>query len=323
MLNLLKPFGDDREKALVGDLVNYMTLTETDGPSREQELEEKLKVCDILQADVDIRVDKTFLEKAPNLKYILCTSIGVDYIDLDAAAEQQVIVANNPDFCVVAVAEYAVGLMYAIMRRIPEGAAAATSGNWEKRNSLEQSELFGKTLGIIGFGKIGRDVARQALGIGMKVHVRVNEPDPLNKAEKIREIGAIPMSLQEVLASSDVLSLHVPMTDSTKDLIGWAELEQMKDGAYLINVARGGVVNEEALLKALDSGKLAGAAMDVLEKEPPENSHPLLTYKKDNLILTPHAAWFTTEAEKKNDDFFVQQVKDIVNGTTPKGIVNR
>lgn len=323
MLNLLKPFGDDREKALVGDLVHYMTLTEAEGPSREKELEEKLKICDILQADVDIEVNEALLKKAPRLKYVLCTSIGVDYVDLEAAEKRQVIVANNPDFCVVAVAEYAVGLMYAIMRRIPEGIEAVNSNHWEKRNGMEQTELFGKTLGIIGFGKTGRDVARQALGIGMNVHVRVNDPDPHNKAEQVRKMGAIPMTFDQVLSSSDVLSLHVPITGATKDLIDEKELRAMKDGAYLINVARGGVVNENALLKYLNNGKLAGAAMDVLMDEPPNQDNPLLNYEKNNLIITPHAAWFTSEAEQKNDRYFVQQVRDIVSGATPKGIVNK
>lgn len=323
MLNLLKPFGDDREKALVGELVNYMTLTEPEGPAREKELEEKLQLCDILQADVDIQVDEALFKRAPNLKYVLCTSIGVDYVDLEAAAKRKITVANNPDFCIVAVAEYAIGLMYAIMRRIPEGAGAVKANNWNARSRMEQTELLGKTLGIIGFGKTGRDVARQALGIGMKVHVRIHEPDFHNKAEQVRNLGAVPMSFEEVLATADVLSLHIPMTEGTRDLIGEAELKAMKDGAYLINVARGGIVDEHAVLKYLRNGKLAGAAMDVLEEEPPAMDHPLLNYEADNLIITPHIAWYTSEAEQKNDDFFIQQVKDIVNGSTPKGVINQ
>ena len=322
MLNMLKPFGDDGEKVLVGDLVNYMTLTETEGPAREKELEEKLRICDILVADVDIKVNESLMEKAPKLKYVLCTSAGVDYVDLEAATRRNIIVANNPDFCVVAVAEYAVGLMYAIMRRIPEGAAAVAANNWQKRELLEQKELFGKTLGIIGFGKTGKDVVRQALGIGMKVHVRVHEPDLGNKADEIRAMGAIPMNFDQVISSSDVLSLHVPMTDDTRNLIGEREFERMRDGAYLINVARGGVVNEEALLKNLNNGKLAGAALDVLIEEPPTSRHPLLNYQGDNLIITPHAAWFTSEADQKNNAYMIKQVTDIVQGNTPQGIVN-
>lgn len=323
MYNLLKPFGDDREKRLVSKYVNFMALTEIEAAAREKELEEKLKVCDILQADVDINVNEALFEKAPNLRYVLCTSIGVDNVDLNAASKRNIIVANNPDFCVVAVAEYAIGLMYAVMRKIPEGVKAVGANHWDKRNTMEQTELYGKTLGIIGFGKTGKDVARQALGIGMNVHVRIHNPDPRKKAAAVRALGAVPMTLQEVLASSDVLSLHVPMTEETKNLIGEEEFKAMKDGAYLINVARGGVVNERALLNYLNNGKLAGAAMDVLMEEPPAPEHPLLNYQKENLLLTPHAAWFTAEASQKNDDFFIEQIKAIIKGCEPKGIVNK
>ena len=155
----------------------------------------------------------------------------------------------------------------------------------------------------------------------MNVHVRVNDPDPHNKAEAVRKMGAVPMHLQDVLSSSDILSLHVPMVAGTENLIDEPEFQVMKEGAYLINVARGGVVNESALLKYLENGKLAGAAMDVLMEEPPKPGNPLLNYQKENLIITPHAAWFTSEAEQKNDDFFTQQVRDIVNDAVPKGII--
>ena len=163
MMNMLKPFGGDEEKTFLEDIVNYMTLTETEESAREKELEEKLKVCDILQADVDIEVNKEIFEKAPNLKYVLCTSVGVDYVDTEEASKRGIIVANNPDFCNVAVGEYTIALMYAGLRRIPKGMKAVAEGNWDAREYMEQTELFGKTLGIIGFGKIGKDVARQAL----------------------------------------------------------------------------------------------------------------------------------------------------------------
>lgn len=323
MYNLLKPFGDDREKALVGDLVNFLSLTKPEGPEREKELEEKLKICDILQADVDIRVDEALFQKAPNLKAVFCTSIGVDYVDLEAATRRNIIVANNPDFCVGAVAEYAVGLMYALTRRIPEGARAVREGRWEERGRLGGTELFGKNLGIIGFGKTGREVARQALGIGMKVYVKVNNPDPHNKAKQIRDMGAEPASMEEVLRKSDILSLHVPLAGETRNLMGEEQFARMKEGAYLINVARGGVVDESALLKNLENGKLAGAALDVLLEEPPSKENPLLMYEGENLILTPHVAWYTREADDKNDRYFIEQVKAFVNGNSPNGIVNK
>lgn len=304
-------------------MVNFLSLTEPEGPAREKELEEKLKICDILQADVDIQVDEALFQKAPNLKAVFCTSIGVDYVDLEAASKRNIIVANNPDFCVGAVAEYAIGLLYAITRRIPEGVQAVRDGRWEDRGQLGGTELFGKSLGIIGFGKTGREVARQALGIGMKVNVKINNPDPHNKAQQVRDMGATPMTMEEVLRNSDILTLHVPLAGETRNLIGEEQFRQMKEGAYLINVARGGVVDENALLANLENGKLAGAALDVLLEEPPSKGNPLLRYQGNNLILTPHMAWYTQEAEDKNDQYFIEQVRDFVNGNTPKGIVNK
>ena len=304
-------------------MVNFLSLTEPEGPAREKELEEKLKICDILQADVDIQVDEALFQKAPNLKAVFCTSIGVDYVDLEAASKRNIIVANNPDFCVGAVAEYAIGLLYAITRRIPEGVQAVRDGRWEDRGQLGGTELFGKSLGIIGFGKTGREVARQALGIGMKVNVKINNPDPHNKAQQVRDMGATPMTMEEVLRNSDILTLHVPLAGETRNLIGEEQFRQMKEGAYLINVARGGVVDENALLANLENGKLAGAALDVLLEEPPSKGNPLLRYQVNNLILTPHMAWYTQEAEDKNDQYFIEQVRDFVNGNTPKGIVNK
>lgn len=304
-------------------MVNFLSLTEPEGPAREKELEEKLKICDILQADVDIQVDEALFQKAPNLKAVFCTSIGVDYVDLEAASKRNIIVANNPDFCVGAVAEYAIGLLYAITRRIPEGVQAVRDGRWEDRGQLGGTELFGKSLGIIGFGKTGREVARQALGIGMKVNVKINNPDPHNKAQQVRDMGATPMTMEEVLQNSDILTLHVPLAGETRNLIGEEQFRQMKEGAYLINVARGGVVDENALLANLENGKLAGAALDVLLEEPPSKGNPLLRYQGNNLILTPHMAWYTQEAEDKNDQYFIEQVRDFVNGNTPKGIVNK
>lgn len=319
MLNMLKPFGGDEEKDFLQDIVNYMTLTEADEASRERELNEKLKICDILQADVDINVNEELLDKAPNLKYVLCTSVGTDYVDLEAASKRGIIVANNPDFCNVAVGEFTMALMYAVMRRIPCGIKAAAGGNWDSRDYLEQTELFGKTLGIVGFGKIGRDVARQAIGIGMKVQVRKSE----RNLEAIKNAGAIPVTFEELLKTSDIITLHVPMADNTKDLIGEKEFEIMKAKSYLINVARGGVVDESALLKNLNNGKLSGAALDVLVDEPPQPDNPLLNYEGDNLIITPHIAWFTKEADEKCGNYLREQVKAIIDNDVLQGIVNK
>ena len=319
MISMFKPFGDDREKEFLQEYVNYMTLAETEASKRESEFAEKLKDCEIVQADVDITIDEEFISGAPKLKYILCTSVGVDYVDIEAADRHGIVVANNPDFCNVAVAEYTMALLYTGMRRIPEGMKAVSESSWERRNVLEQRELLGKTLGIIGFGKIGRDVARQAAGIGMKVQVKKSA----SNIEAIQKAGIYAASFEELLQTSDVISIHVPLTANTRDMIGEKEFDLMREGTYLINVARGGIVSESALINNLNNGKLSGAAIDVLVDEPPDPDNPLLNYNGENLIITPHMAWFTKEAEEKNDRYLKEQVKAIASGNMPEGIVNR
>lgn len=320
MYKLLKPFGKiSWETECVGDIVELVGLTGQTAEERKAELDQKLAECDILQADVDIKVDEELFNKAPNLKAVFCTSIGLDYVDLDAATRHGVLVANNPDFCILAVAEYAVGMMYALMRNIPRGVDGVKADNWAIRGSLGGAELFGKTLGVVGFGKTGREVARQAIGIGMSV----NCYDPFMNDELAQKIGAVPMSMEEVLRSADVVTIHVPLMESTRDLIGKEQFGIMKDGVYLVNCARGGIVNEEALLDALKSGKVKGAALDVLSEEPPKPDHILLNYEGDNLIITPHIAWYTAEAAVKNHVFYAEQVRDFVQGRVPKAVANR
>ena len=320
MYKLLKPFGRiSWETECVGDIVELVGLESGDHEERKAELDRKLAECDILQADVDIKVDEELFSKAPNLKAVFCTSIGTDYVDLKAATEHGVIVANNPDFCILAVAEYAVGMMYALMRNIPRGVEGVKEGNWAIRGSLGGAELFGKTLGVIGFGKTGREVARQAIGIGMDV----NCYDPFMNEELAAKLGAKPMTMEEVLESADVVTIHVPLMDETRNLISAEQFGMMKDGVYLVNCARGGIVNEEALLEALKSGKVKGAALDVLSEEPPKPDHILLNYEGDNLIITPHIAWYTAEAAVKNHIFYSEQVRDFVEGRTPKAVANR
>ena len=317
-MKLLKAYGDDYERTLLGDLVDFRWVPKSSDSMYEEVLNKELKECDILQADVDILVDKTLIDRAPNLKYILCTSIGTDYVDLDYATQKGIIVANNPDFCMIAVAEFAVGLMYSICRRIPESMKAANEKLWGLRDELGGVELFGKNLGLLGFGKIGREVARQAIGIGMKVYAY----DPFMKDEDIRKHDAVPVDMDELLNCADIISIHVPLTEGTRNLIGAQELSKMKRTAYIINVSRGGIIDEVALIRALSSGEIKGAALDVTTEEPPAPDNPSLNYEGENLILTPHIAWYTEEAEEKCEIYFKEQVRDIVRGNMPKGIIN-
>ena len=319
MYNLLKSFGGiSWERELLEDTVNLMELTEPRGEAREKEFEEKLAVCDILQTDIFTKIDEELLKKAPNLKAIFCTSSGIDYVDVDAATKRGILVANNPDFCALSVAEFTMGLIYGLLRHIPEGSAKARSGQWYARRGMCGTEIFGKTLGIIGFGKIGKEVARQALGIGMQV--RAYSPSLCRAGSSLQQVKV--MDLDSLLRTSDVVTIHVPLTEQTLNLIGAREMGLMKADAFLINVSRGGIVDEDALCGCLEAGELAGAALDVLAEEPANTNMRLMNYSGDNLIITPHVAWFTSEAVARQCSFFVEQVKDFAAGRCPAAVVN-
>lgn len=317
MAVLLKPFGSmEFEKNAYKDL---LTVVGPEGGKElltETEIMERMPEVDILQADVDIAVTRKILEQGKKLRAVVCTSIGVDYADVDAATDCGVIVCNNPDFCVTAVAEYAVGMLFAVVRQIPKGVQAVSKSKWQDRNKLGGVEIFGKTLGIIGLGKTGREVAIRAKGLGMKILAFSPHAGRFAAAS----VGAELVSLEELLQKSDFVTIHTSFRKDTKKLISTKELELMKKDAYLINAARGGIVDEEALAKFLRERKIAGAALDVLGAEPPKKDNPLLGL--DNAIITPHIAWFTKEAAIKSKETSKAQVKAIMNGDIPLHVLN-
>jgi D-3-phosphoglycerate dehydrogenase len=232
------------------------------------------------------------IERArPRLRVIGRAGVGVDNIDLAAAQAAGVVVVHAPNGASTAVAEHALALMLALARRIPEADASMKQGDWQKRE-WEGSELAGKTLGLVGFGRIGRALGDRAVALGMRVVAH----DPLVPDEAIRGGGAEPLSLGSLLARADFLSVHVPLSDSTLGMIGREQIRMMKPGARLINTARGGLVDEDALLEALESGHLAGAALDVFALEPPGPS-PLVSHP--NVIATPHVGSQTAEAQRR------------------------
>ncbi len=226
------------------------------------------------------------LENAPRLRVVSAHGVGVDHIDLEAATRLGVIIANCPGANDQAVADLTIGLMVSIARQIPPVDRDVRGGKWGR---YEGSELWKKTLGLIGLGRIGRGVAKRASGFDMQVLAY----DPYIDEIQAEAIGVRMTSLAEVIGSADFLSLHATLTEETRHLIGKGELEQMKSSAFLINTARGGLVDEEALYTALVEGKLAGAALDAFTAEPPVGS-PLLELK--NVVVTPHIGAHTKEA---------------------------
>ena len=235
------------------------------------------------------KVTGDLLQAADDLKVIGRAGIGLDNVDIPAATERGIVVMNTPGGNTVSAAEHAIAMMMALTRNIPRGTATLKQGRWEKKN-LQGREVFKKTLGVIGCGNIGSIVADRARGLKMKVLVH----DPCFTSELIEEMGHESVSLEELYAQSDYITIHVPKDESTANMIDTTAFSQMKDGVMLINCSRGGIVEENDLYEALTSGKVAGAAMDVFSQEPP-GDHPLLTL--DQFIATPHLGAATKEAQ--------------------------
>ena len=235
------------------------------------------------------KVTAAVLANPGKLKIIGRAGVGVDNIDVKAATEKGVLVINTPQGNAAAAAELAIGLMFALARKIPQAAETMRQGIWEKKKFMGV-EIAGKTLGVIGLGNIGRQAAER--GVGLKMNVIGYDPFP----PKQLPAGVKLVSLDEVITKSDFITLHIPLTNDTKGLFGTATLAKMKKGACLINCARGGIVDEDAVLEALKSGQLAGAALDVFAKEPPDPSE---LFKHENLIAMPHLGASTKEAQEK------------------------
>jgi D-3-phosphoglycerate dehydrogenase / 2-oxoglutarate reductase len=254
------------------------------------------------------------IERADRLKVIGRAGVGVDNVDVDAATRRGIVVANTPDSTIVSAAEQTVGLIVALARNIPQAHAALKHGAWE-RSRWSGVELAGKTLAILGFGRIGQQVARRALGLGM----RVVGYDPFVGEDRFREAGVERASdLAHALAAGDFVSLHLPLTDETRGIIGRDSIAQMRDGARLVNAARGALVDEEALVDAIRSGKLAGAALDVFSAEPYQG--PLL--ELDEVVVTPHLAASTDEAQDRAGVIVAEQVVAALEGGLVTNAVN-
>ena len=261
------------------------------------------------------QLDAEVIDRADNLKVVGRAGVGVDNVDVQAASKKGIIVANAPEANTVAAAEHTVALILALARNIPQAHASLTSGKWE-RSKLGGTELDGKTLGVLGFGRIGQLVAIRARAFGM----RVIAFDPFTAEGRYREIGAEQAeSADDVLAAADFLTLHLPKTPETQGFINRENLAKTKDGVRIINVARGPLIVDEDLQAALDSGKVAGAALDVFTKEP-ITDHPLFGYA--NVVVTPHLGASTAEAQDRAGFQTAEQVVAALTGGSVTTAVN-
>ena len=260
------------------------------------------------------KVDAELIARAPRLKVIGRAGVGVDNVDVAAATRRGIVVANAPESTVVSAAEHTIALLLALVRNIPRAHQSLVEGRWE-RQRFAGIELAGKTLGVVGLGRIGRQVARRALGLGM----RVVAFDPYVPPDRYRELGVErAASLEGLYREADVVTLHLPLTEGTRGLLGADAIAQMRDGVRILNVARGGLVDEGALVDAIRSGKVAGAALDVFEQEP--YAGPLL--ELEQVVVTPHLAASTEEAQDRAGVVIAEQVAAALAGGTVATAVN-
>jgi D-3-phosphoglycerate dehydrogenase / 2-oxoglutarate reductase len=260
------------------------------------------------------KLTKELIDGAARLKVIGRAGVGVDNVDVDAATRRGIVVANAPESTVISAAEHTVGLLLALSRNIPQAHAALAEGRWE-RSRWGGVELSGKTLGVLGFGRIGQQVARRALGL----ELRVVAYDPFVSKERFRELGVDRAeTADELYAAADFVTLHLPLTNETRGSIGADVFAKMRDGVRVVNAARGELVDEDALLDALRSGKVAAAALDVFSAEP--YSGPLLDL--ENVVATPHLAASTEEAQDRAGVIVAEQIVAALEGGLVTNAVN-
>lgn len=260
------------------------------------------------------KVDRELLTAGKKLRVVGRAGVGLDNVDVKAATERGILVVNAPSGNVVSAAEHAVALLLAMLRKIPEAQVSIKAGEW-KRTKFVGTELQGKTVGLVGLGQVGARVAARLRGW----HVTILAYDPYVTPERASELGVKPVSLDELLAKSDVVSLHTPVTPETTGLLNAARFSQMKKGAFLVNCARGALVDDAALVSALDSGHLAGAALDVFAVEPPKD-YSLMKHPK--IVCTPHLGASTVEAQDRVAVETVEMLTEALKGSPFVAAVN-
>ncbi|MFO7872136.1 MAG: hydroxyacid dehydrogenase [Candidatus Undinarchaeales archaeon] len=277
----------------------------TDFNISPEKLSEEIKKYDIIIVRSRTKITKDILEVAPKLRAVVRAGVGLDNIDLEYAKEKGVKVINTPEAPTESVAELAIGLMLSLARNIPEADHSIKEGEWKKK-ALKGFELKGKTLGVIGLGRIGKRVAEIASSLGMKIVAHDRNPH----AYFLEKVNGKNTSLIEMLKEADFLTIHLPLTSQTKDMISEKELISMKSSAYIINTARGGIINEDDLYKALKNEEIAGAALDVFwDKKPFESK---IMEVRGKIIFTPHLGSTTHEAQEKVGKLLVEKIMKLI-----------
>ncbi len=281
---------------------------------KSEELREIIRDYNALIIRSATKVTAEIIDAAENLKVIGRAGSGLDNVDRVAASKRGIVVMNTPGGNTITTAEHTIALMFAAARKIPQAYMSMNAGRWEKKLFMG-TELFNKTLGVLGLGNIGTEVAKRAHGLGMYVIAY----DPFLSDEKAKSMGVERVDIPQLIRRSDFITVHTPLTNETRNIINLKNLKDLKEGVYIINCARGGIINEQALLEGLNSGKIAGAALDVFEVEPPVNN-PLVGHEK--VVCTPHLGASTKEAQEKVAIAIAEQVSDFLVSGTIRNAVN-
>jgi D-3-phosphoglycerate dehydrogenase len=261
-------------------------------------------------------VTATDLAALPSLRVVSTPSVGFDHVDVDAATAKGIWVCHVPDYCVDEMADHALALLLALARGVVELDRSVRSGAWDSAAAGPLRRISDLRLGVVGFGRIGRAFASRARALGMDVSAH----DPVVPDEALEAAGVRPLSLPDLLGSSTAISVHAPLTPETHGLLGREELALLPEGAFVVNVSRGGLVDLDALLEALSSGRLGGVALDVLDVEPPADEAPAPAAPR--LVVNPHAGWYSERAEMEVVRRAAQAVRDVLAGRRPENPVN-
>lgn len=299
------------------DFSDQIFINQKDRNLTYRELCEKSSEVDAILTMLANNIDRKFIESCNNLKIIANYAVGYNNIDITAATENNIIVTNTPGVLTETTADLAWALIMAVMRRIVESDEYTRAGRFKgwAPELFCGTDIYGKTLGIVGCGRIGQATARRAAGFNMPIlYYNRSKKEKFEEQTKAKKLG-----LEELLKRSDIVSLHLPLTDQTESLIDEQELDLMKETAFLINTARGPVVNESALVQALNSGSIAGAGLDVFEKEP--QVHPGLV-ELTNVVLTPHIGSATTSTRAQMAQMAADNIIEALSGNKPANVVN-
>lgn len=299
------------------DLLTPLGVELVEGSGRqESETAQLCRDAEVILCGGGPRIGATLLRQLSRLKAIVRYGIGVDTIDLGEATRRGIYVANVPDYCIQEVATHALTLILAGVRKLPTAVKGTQNGKWDVSPLMPLKSPQDLVLGLVGFGRIARTLARMARAVGFQVWAA----DPYVKKGVILKRNIKPVSLNHLLKSSDVISLHAPLSTKTYHLINAGTLKRMKPACYLVNTSRGGLVDEAALYRALKENRIAGAALDVLEAEPWPQESPLRGL--DKLIVTPHCAWYTERAQETLRRKACAEVIRVFRGGVPKNLVN-